>query len=1073
MRYLDKYIIKGIFAIVIIILSHTTLLGVFLILRSIYFHSQWTIDITSDIDFASYKIICLLIFVLISGLYFLLNHMLTTFFIRIYRNHQFFAAFIFILTSVLYGLFLSQFTEGFDWLVIVLNSGYFALLVGFNIPRSLTRINYSTYLYLFLAAIVCAITGSYSLYNFNEEKNVIDKRRFVTQLLYENDVLGEYLLEEAAKQIKKDIFIQNRLLSPFSSKDIIEQKIKRVYLNNYFDKYDTKIYILNAQGDLFSSSPILPAAESKPGSGQAPLDNKYLRELSKEVGSPPEFVSGHELQEDSTCYYQKLLDRYKKKEYSTQYPDLYFIKDISEHGKQPRHTGYHLTGSLQNRYIKFIEIEKACPESLVPHRRSPESSRLSRYKLHGEAHKPNVETCHIGKIVIDLKLKKIIPNSVIPELLLDKRFVQLHFSKQYSFAVFAGNNLIYSFGDYNYGKDIIESLFNFNDIYGQGIKLKGFHHLLVGDEHARSMQFGHFHVKDPGDPPGGKRDGKAPPSGRTMSSGHRASITGGREASAGASHLQQTDKHIIITSSTYSFQNIFSNFSFLFLLLSFFILLFVIIYAGIERYRKKDTRTNYSTKIQIFLNVAFFLPLIIVSITTLSLINSSYKKDIRKQYLKNAERASINIAASLEKYKKGKLDKGSLTNQLLLVAKYSESDINLFSTDGRLIISSQPLIFEEGLLSKLINPEAYAEIIEQNNKQILLSESVGNLKYNAVYAGIRSFDTGDMLGIISIPFFDSKSELDNQLIEVLTMIMNIFTSVFILFLLFSYFASQTLIYPLTLITQKIKRTTLGAENEPLEWTSNDEIGFLVSEYNQMLVKLEESKKALAQSEKQSGWREMAKQVAHEIKNPLTPMKLTLQHLQYAIREKRSDVKEVTEKTVKTLITQIETLNDITNSFSLFANMPVPKNEKIDIGKVLKRTIDLFNNSTPASNIKYQISNIKYPVYVMADEQVMNRIFTNLLLNAIESVPNTRKPEILVRLSTSNQQVVVEIKDNGIGIPDEIKDKIFIPSFSTKPKGSGIGLAVAKRGMELAGGKIWFETKTGKGTSFFIELGMLD
>ncbi|MBW8050668.1 MAG: GHKL domain-containing protein [Cytophagales bacterium] len=1058
MRYLDKYIIKGIFAIVIIILSHTTLLGVFLILRSIYFHSQWTIDITSDINFASYKIICLLIFVLISGLYFLLNHMLTTFFIHIYRNHQFFAAFIFILTTVLYGLFLSQFIEGFDWLVIVLNSGYFALLVGFNIPRSLTRINYSTYLYLFLSAIVCAITGSYSLYNFNEKKNVIDKRRFVTQLLYENDVLGEYLLEEAAKQIKKDIFIQNRLLSPFSSKDIIEQKIKRVYLNNYFDKYDTKIYILNAQGDLFSSSPILPAAESVPASKQAPLDNKYLLELSREAGSHPEFISDYEIQEDSTCYYQKLLDRYKKKEYSTQYPDLYFIKDISEHGKQPKHTGYHLTGSLQNRYIKFIEIEKACPESFVHHRRSPESSRLSRDKLHGVAPKPNVETCLIGKIVIDLKLKKIIPNSVIPELLLDKRFVQLHFSKQYSFAVFAGNNLIYSFGDYNYEKDIIESLFNFNDIYGQGIKLKGFHHLLVGDEHTRSMQFGHFHVKNPGDP------GTV-----VLSDGAGGHVD---PDSAGVRPLQQIDKHIIITSSTYSFQNIFSNFSFLFLLLAFFILLFVIIYAGIERYRKKDTRTNYSTKIQIFLNVAFFLPLIIVSITTLSLINSSYKKDIRKRYLKNAERASINITASLEKYKKGKLDKGSLTNQLLLVAKYSESDINLFGTDGRLIISSQPLIFEEGLLSKLINPEALTAIIEQNNKQILLSESVGNLKYNAVYAGIKSFNTGDMLGIISIPFFDSKSELDNQLIEVLTMIMNIFTSVFILFLLFSYFASQKLIYPLTLITQKIKRTTL-AENEPLEWTSDDEIGFLVSEYNQMLVKLEESKKALAQSEKQSAWREMAKQVAHEIKNPLTPMKLTLQHLQYAIREKRSDVKEVTEKTVKTLITQIETLNDITNSFSLFANMPVPKNEKIAIDKVLKRTIDLFNNSTPTSNIKHQTSNIQYPVYVMADEQVMSRIFTNLLLNAIESVPNTRKSEIVVRLFTTNQHVVVEIKDNGIGIPDEIKDKIFIPSFSTKSKGSGIGLAVAKRGMELAGGKIWFETKTGKGTSFFIELAVLD
>jgi nitrogen fixation/metabolism regulation signal transduction histidine kinase len=275
--------------------------------------------------------------------------------------------------------------------------------------------------------------------------------------------------------------------------------------------------------------------------------------------------------------------------------------------------------------------------------------------------------------------------------------------------------------------------------------------------------------------------------------------------------------------------------------------------------------------------------------------------------------------------------------------------------------------------------------------------------------------------------------------------------------------------PLRLITQKIQKTSLHNYNEPLEWESDDEIGLLVNEYNRMLVKLEESKQALSRSEKESAWREMAQQVAHEIKNPLTPMKLTLQHLQRKLLNGGEVVKEQAEKSFNTLLDQVDTLNDIATSFSAFAKMPIPKEEVFDIGAVLKKNIELYSND---NEVEILTDIPPGDFFVKGDQQLMSRIFTNLILNGIQSVPAGRKPEISVSLQKNIHFIRVEIHDNGMGISETIRNKIFIPNFSTKYAGSGIGLALAKRGVEHAGGKIWFETEEEQGTSFFIELPLL-
>jgi len=241
---------------------------------------------------------------------------------------------------------------------------------------------------------------------------------------------------------------------------------------------------------------------------------------------------------------------------------------------------------------------------------------------------------------------------------------------------------------------------------------------------------------------------------------------------------------------------------------------------------------------------------------------------------------------------------------------------------------------------------------------------------------------------------------------------------------------------------------------------------MISEYNKMLLHLEQSKETLAQTEKEIAWREMAKQVAHEIKNPLTPMKLTLQHLQMRIQRENPDLQKLTEKPFETLLAQIDLLSDIATSFSTFAKMAVPKNEVFDIAEVLRQTLHLYESDATIQLIR----TIQKGVYeVKGDKQLFSQIFTNLILNAIQAVPNARKPAISVSLYEQGGLVRIEIRDNGTGIPADIQHKVFLPNFSTKFTGSGIGLALAKRGIEHAGGKIWFETEGEVGTCFFIEM----
>lgn len=259
---------------------------------------------------------------------------------------------------------------------------------------------------------------------------------------------------------------------------------------------------------------------------------------------------------------------------------------------------------------------------------------------------------------------------------------------------------------------------------------------------------------------------------------------------------------------------------------------------------------------------------------------------------------------------------------------------------------------------------------------------------------------------------------------------------------------------------------LSKENQEIDWTRNDEIGELVIEYNKMVQKLEESAAALAKSEREGAWRQMARQVAHEIKNPLTPMKLSIQYLQKAIDNNSPNVKEMTTNVAKTLVEQIDHLSKIASDFSQFANIGNPKNEVFDLHEIFQSLSALYS-ATETTEFKWQP--ISQRVIVFADKTQLNRLFTNLLQNAVEAASSRDLKKITIRESIKDAHIIIEVEDNGEGIPAHTRARIFTPNFTTKTSGTGLGLAMSKGIVENAQGSIWFETHEGEGTVFFVKL----
>ncbi len=505
-----------------------------------------------------------------------------------------------------------------------------------------------------------------------------------------------------------------------------------------------------------------------------------------------------------------------------------------------------------------------------------------------------------------------------------------------------------------------------------------------------------------------------------------------------------------------------------------FSLLNVLIRTRFSRFRFRNY-WQLSIRNQIYGTVIFIsaISFIIIGVATILFFISRYQNTNREKLsrvihvMENEVRISLSDLAIFDDVVKV-YDEAYREKLEKIIDKISEIhavDVNLYDLDGNLKVSSLPLPYNKGIISTRMDPIAYYHLHKGKEVQYFKEEKIGKLNFISNYVPVID-GSGREYAYLNIPYFTSESKLQEEIANFLVTIINLNAFIFLIAGIVALFITNRITRSFSFISKKMKAVSLGQLNEAIDWKRDDEIGELVKEYNKMVAKLDDSAVALAKSEREGAWREMARQVAHEIKNPLTPMKLSLQYLQKSISNDAGNVKELTANVAQTLVEQIDHLNHIAGEFSQFANIGNPHNEVFNLNDVITLACQLH---AVDERIRINWKPLEGPVRIHADRTHINRLFTNLILNAIQAVPEDKQVNIDMLELLADGKVLVKVKDNGNGIPEEMQAKIFTPNFTTKTSGTGLGLAMSKGIVEQARGRIWFETKAGEGTTFFVEL----
>lgn len=800
------------------------------------------------------------------------------------------------------GLFVVQYTAtGNDNRIsLVLGLIMLAGIRAFRFDHLEFTFSFRLFLYFVFSLTLFSIHHSLAVRDFHEERLVRDQFRYAKDFLAERDVLGEYLLDQARQRIARDPFIQTRMASPFFSKGPVAEKIRRVHLNRYFDRYELVIGTHGLSDSTFQSS-----------GAWRPTD----------------------------------------------FEGIYFS------GK--------MGGEALKRYHVTIPIFYQRP---------------------------------VGTVELDLVLKRLLPDNVFPELLVDNRFSQLYRNRDFSFAIFQGTRVINRFGSFHYERDFDGTMLSDSLLYNQGVRHEGYYHVA----------------------------------------------------------LEEGDGAVAVVSARdYSWSALITNVSFWFVL-GLLVLLLVQGLYGLSAL-SSGSQLAYTARIQVFMLLAFALPMVTVSVTVLTLMGRSSEESTTREFLDRSSVAAQRLTALYTQ--EGGWDAGRLEAWVAETAAYAKTDISVFSPSGTLLVTSQPALYDNQLVSSRMNREAFRRLVLEDERLTVTNERIGTLDYSSAYAAVLSPLTGKLEAVVSLPFFESASYLQRGQFLVLSNILQVFVIVFLVFTLVSFVAADSLSAPIRLMARTLRQTTLSGENKPLRWETKDEFGALAQEYNRMVTNLDESRRALAKQEKESAWREMAKQVAHEIKNPLTPMKLTLQKMEHDLLAGEHQGDRL-RKSVDVLLRQVEILNAIASSFSTFAQLPAPAPQRIDFSRLVSETAGLFANAEEAS-IRVEVPDT--PLWISADPASLGRAIFNILINAVQARREGEKAEVSIRLVGERDKARLSVADKGRGIAPELREKVFQPQFTTKASGSGLGLAMARQAVVQAGGRIWFEPVENEGTVFYVEI----
>ena len=450
---------------------------------------------------------------------------------------------------------------------------------------------------------------------------------------------------------------------------------------------------------------------------------------------------------------------------------------------------------------------------------------------------------------------------------------------------------------------------------------------------------------------------------------------------------------------------------------------------------------------------------VLISVITIP----QFKTQSDKYHSKRLERKEAQIQRSIAYFSKEAGEKINTEefDSILAEKIYEVSDVqsvkfSIYGVDGELINSTLPKKEINTINSDLLN-----RILDQNDSKIIEITQMDDIQYRSSYSLIID-DNFNPLWILNLPYYDDDNLNSYELESFLIILGEVYFFLLILSIIISYFVSQYMTQAVSQIALKMKQTRLDKRNSKIKIKARSkEVKSLVESYNNMVEMLDKNVKELSKSNKEQAWRQMAKQVAHEIKNPLTPMKLSVQSFERNFDEKEDKNEEKVQEFTQTIIQQIDTMSSIASAFSNFSEMPIQQGDKTNIVKAIKLALEIFKdeNITFKSDFDKIIINIDKPQIV--------RIMTNLIKNSIQACQNVSSPKISVTLKQKENVVEIRVKDNGQGIPKEIRPNIFEPNFTTKSSGMGLGLGMVKNLVKSYNGKIDFETKIQKGTTFKI------
>jgi signal transduction histidine kinase len=401
-------------------------------------------------------------------------------------------------------------------------------------------------------------------------------------------------------------------------------------------------------------------------------------------------------------------------------------------------------------------------------------------------------------------------------------------------------------------------------------------------------------------------------------------------------------------------------------------------------------------------------------------------------------------------------------DEIFEIADVQNVNFNIYDLDGQLIKSSRPKL-EKDSISNCLDAEVLNNLNASAERRYVEENSSAGEKYKASYTYIND-SKFKPIGILNLPYFEDNSFNEMELREFMFRLGGVYLLMLFMAIGLAYFISKYITRSLQTVSDMMTKTDLTRSNEKIHIKDPSlEVGKLVDSYNAMIDELEVSAAKLARSEREQAWREMAKQVAHEIKNPLTPMRLSVQSFQRKFDPNDPDIDNKVEEYSKTLIQQIDTMSNIAGAFSNFAEMPAQQNETLNVVEIVKLALDIFTE-------KYILFSTEEEVIIAKlDRTQLIRVVTNLVKNAIQAVPEVEAPRILVSVASENEFVKISVADNGVGISDEFKEKIFEPKFTTKSSGMGLGLGMVKNIVETYKGTIDFTSLPEKGTVFTVRL----